>query len=382
MLLFTLKTLGICISLLAWFMLSLACFSLVWQAWKNNMERIKLLLPILIVIWTLVTYHTWYEGFFLLSERPLFPSLNSWAITLILPLLYLYYRYLIIGKFPDWLQWWLNLSPSGLLLCIYMVMASLSHYPDKTIEGWPEFLSSFSSWGVLFRLICCAMSMIQLVVYLPSLQKADMEFNPTPFFQRKNMLTLCLIAVIALHLLCSISSYSLYSNLLITIWSGIVFFRSSCYEVIKRKLRFYILPAQKTQVEYKDEGQNESISTDEFSKFSPETIYKIHQIVDSREFLFEPESTIVVLADKMSVNVTYLSLYFNKKLKMNFPEYMKVHRLKIAEEFLEDTDMQIADVGIKIGFKNISTFSQAFHERYGMTPMQWRNEKKKTLNKD
>ena len=53
-------------------------------------------------------------------------------------------------------------------------------------------------------------------------------------------------------------------------------------------------------------------------------------------------------------------------------EYARIMRMDLACDLLADTDMPIADIAAQLGFARQGSFSEAFKERQGVTPLAWR----------
>lgn len=72
-----------------------------------------------------------------------------------------------------------------------------------------------------------------------------------------------------------------------------------------------------------------------------------------------------------------------KKLKMGFKqvfglpvfEYFRNYRLEIARELLASGGMNVTEVGMHIGYQNLSHFSHEFFRRYGVTPKKFHRKR-------
>ena len=57
--------------------------------------------------------------------------------------------------------------------------------------------------------------------------------------------------------------------------------------------------------------------------------------------------------------------------------------MNTAKQLLDDTKMSITDISYHCGFSSNAYFGKIFHEKYGMTPLQYRNrniDKQNVLN--
>ena len=102
----------------------------------------------------------------------------------------------------------------------------------------------------------------------------------------------------------------------------------------------------------------------------------VWRIKEARELLvqdMENPPSIAQLA-----NMTGLS---EKKLKVGFKivfglpifEYFRNYRLEIARELLAARSMNVTEVGMYIGYQNLSHFSREFFKRYGVNPKKFQD---------
>ena len=59
-----------------------------------------------------------------------------------------------------------------------------------------------------------------------------------------------------------------------------------------------------------------------------------------------------------------------------FVEYLTDIRLDKAEDLLLNTNLSILDISVATGFENQSYFTKVFKGRDGMTPRQFRKDRK------
>jgi len=73
------------------------------------------------------------------------------------------------------------------------------------------------------------------------------------------------------------------------------------------------------------------------------------------------------------MNPSYLCSFFKKYSGMGFYDYVTQQKMKRAAELLRNINSRISDVAQKVGYNNPNSFSRAFKQFYGMTPMEYRN---------
>jgi AraC-like DNA-binding protein len=55
-------------------------------------------------------------------------------------------------------------------------------------------------------------------------------------------------------------------------------------------------------------------------------------------------------------------------------QYIQFVRLQKAKEFLQNTNMNVGEVVVKVGFASHSHFTRAFHDQFGINPSFLKNE--------
>jgi DNA-binding response OmpR family regulator len=75
-----------------------------------------------------------------------------------------------------------------------------------------------------------------------------------------------------------------------------------------------------------------------------------------------------------------LSQVFREQTGMTVFGYVREERIRRGEELLRDTDIDVQDIALLIGFNNAGNFATAFRERMGVTPSAYRQamQQKKT----
>ena len=381
MLFLILSTFGICLSLLTWILLSLVCVSLL-RKYKDDKKCTFLLLPAVSVLWITISYNTWFQGFFILQETILLPSLNSWIPTLIIPLFFLYHKYHLTGGFPDEMGWFWHLLTPGALVVFYTIATWVSPVPDKLIYSWHEFISLFPSWWMVFRVVCCLSIAVQLWVYLSALRKMDDISGAKAglfslLLRKKGAIMVCLCIVLLMNVLTSIYACIILGNMLFAVLGIYVFRQPLIHRTIKDKFAGKMLSDKKLY--YGEHPPVEEAEECSGPNLSAEEIARVQQLLNSPGYLHNRNICIKLLARDAAVNVTYLSRYFNQDLKMSFPEFITTLRLSEAEVLLRETAMRVADVCEEVGFQSLATFYQAFNARFRMTPSQWRKKKQDEL---
>lgn len=78
------------------------------------------------------------------------------------------------------------------------------------------------------------------------------------------------------------------------------------------------------------------------------------------------------LADYLHMSARHLSRLFANTLGLSFSEYVRIERLRFAEQLLADTDMPLKEIARETGFQSIHHFTRCFCERKGLPPGKYR----------
>ena len=81
------------------------------------------------------------------------------------------------------------------------------------------------------------------------------------------------------------------------------------------------------------------------------------------------------LANELHYNIYWLSKEIKKQTGKNYTELVQEKRLRQAEYLLSMTTMSVLEVGMAVGYENISYFHRIFQKKYGMTPKKYREGK-------
>jgi AraC-like DNA-binding protein len=81
------------------------------------------------------------------------------------------------------------------------------------------------------------------------------------------------------------------------------------------------------------------------------------------------------LSEGLGYSRHHTSQIINEHYKMNFFEFINLHRIREAAELLQNTntkELQITEIAYQVGFNNRTSFYKAFNKEYGVTPSQFR----------
>ncbi len=101
-------------------------------------------------------------------------------------------------------------------------------------------------------------------------------------------------------------------------------------------------------------------------------------IVDllEKESLFKNKDlNLPKLAEKASIPSAFISQIINTRLKMNFYDFLNMHRVEYVKKSLLSQDkihLKIEAIGLEAGFKSKASFFRAFKKFTGMTPSEFK----------
>ncbi len=86
--------------------------------------------------------------------------------------------------------------------------------------------------------------------------------------------------------------------------------------------------------------------------------------------------TVEEVAKALNISRSSVSHIFSSKLGVNFCDYINSLRLNLATTFLQEDNYSITEVAMQSGFSTVRTFNRAFIKEYGITPSQYKKNKK------
>jgi len=83
------------------------------------------------------------------------------------------------------------------------------------------------------------------------------------------------------------------------------------------------------------------------------------------------------VANNIFLSEKQISRIIEKEYKCTFSELLTEKRLAIAEVLLKTTDMKISDIAAQAFYGTETYFYTIFKNKYGMSPLKYRNISKK-----
>ena len=82
------------------------------------------------------------------------------------------------------------------------------------------------------------------------------------------------------------------------------------------------------------------------------------------------------LCHLLGYDIYWLSRAIKKMTGKNYKELLQIKRLNLAAHLLLNTRATISDISIEVGYDNTSYFHRLFREYFGISPKEYRREKK------
>jgi two-component system, response regulator YesN len=82
------------------------------------------------------------------------------------------------------------------------------------------------------------------------------------------------------------------------------------------------------------------------------------------------------VAKEVNLSPNHFSMIFSNETNHTFIEYLTRTRLQKAKELLCETEMRLADIAYEVGYNEPQYFSYMFKKNYGLSPKEYRTQKK------
>lgn len=90
---------------------------------------------------------------------------------------------------------------------------------------------------------------------------------------------------------------------------------------------------------------------------------------------YEDRLTLPEIAAAASVSTRECIRCFRNTINRTPVEYLMEYRMNMARKYLKETEMSVTDISLHCGFSSNAYFGKIFREKFGMTPLQYRNGK-------
>ncbi len=87
---------------------------------------------------------------------------------------------------------------------------------------------------------------------------------------------------------------------------------------------------------------------------------------------YNKDFNMAVVSNKVSMNYSLFSIGFKEYTGTNFVNYLKQIRMEKAKEYLESTELRVAEISQSVGYENEKHFMKTFKALYGVSPTEYR----------
>lgn len=108
--------------------------------------------------------------------------------------------------------------------------------------------------------------------------------------------------------------------------------------------------------------------------FSTGDLQKLHRVKQVLESGMADPPSLQALAKMVGVNDFKLKSGFKACFGMTVFEYLRHIRLDYAMKLLRDGEANVTEAAMRVGYSNVSAFSEQFFRRYGMKPSEIKNQ--------
>ncbi len=126
-------------------------------------------------------------------------------------------------------------------------------------------------------------------------------------------------------------------------------------------------------IEYFDklvENTTKKVHGDDQSKLNKELLLQYINIHYAENLYLDK------IAEEFNTTPKYFSNFFKKAFGINFVEYLNKLRISHAKEMLKSTEVNVNEIGERVGYLNPSTFTSTFKKYSGITPSEYRKQVK------
>ncbi|WP_058300333.1 response regulator transcription factor [Gorillibacterium timonense] len=106
---------------------------------------------------------------------------------------------------------------------------------------------------------------------------------------------------------------------------------------------------------------------------------EIHKALDYIHAHYQENLNMAMVSNHVSLNYTYFSQAFKEYTGESFVAYLRKLRIQKAKELLEGTDEKVYEISNQVGFENVKHFTRIFREMEGVTPLEYRAQKRLLL---
>lgn len=101
----------------------------------------------------------------------------------------------------------------------------------------------------------------------------------------------------------------------------------------------------------------------------------INDLVSYIHSHYNEDISLNLLAEKVYLTPSYISMMFKKRIGQNLSEYLINLRMEKAQEIILNSNKRICDICTEVGYSNVPYFSTLFKKYHGITPSSLRKHR-------
>ena len=110
-----------------------------------------------------------------------------------------------------------------------------------------------------------------------------------------------------------------------------------------------------------------------YKKFKREYISNVQNVLQIIQEEFREDLTLKSIAERLHLNVMYLGQIFKKETNKSFSQYLNHYRIKLAQNLLLHSELNINEISEKIGYMSPGYFYKNFKKYCGISPKEFRD---------
>lgn len=109
-----------------------------------------------------------------------------------------------------------------------------------------------------------------------------------------------------------------------------------------------------------------------YDKVASNSEERLQKIVEYIQNNYKNKITLQKIADELYISKYYLSHFFKDKTGFTVIEYINKKRIIEAQKLISNTNLNITDIAMNVGFNTLTHFERTFKENNGITPTEYR----------
>jgi len=110
-----------------------------------------------------------------------------------------------------------------------------------------------------------------------------------------------------------------------------------------------------------------------YKKFKREYSINVQNVLKIIQEEYSEDLTLKAIAERLHLNVMYVGQIFKKETNKSFSQYLNHYRIKLAQNLLLHSDLNINEISEKIGYMSPGYFYKNFKKYCGISPKEFRD---------